>query len=71
MKNSYIFLLFLTILMLSGCARVFSVGDSETYCNEHGCNYVDVGVCANPVDILKNKNDLEALDNKSLVRKAK
>lgn len=72
MKNKYIFLLVLiSIIFFSGCAKVFSVGKEKTYCKEHGCSYVDVGICANPVDILQNKDNLEYLNNKSLVRKGK
>jgi len=73
MKNSYIFLsiLSISIMLFSGCSRVFSVGKENTYCREHGCSYVDVGICANPVDILQNKDNLEDLNNKSLIRKGK
>jgi len=71
LKNSYIFLFTLISIFLGGCSSVFSVGENTTYCREHGCSYVDVGICANPVDILKNKDDLDALNNKSLVRRAK
>jgi len=72
MQNRYTFLIMLgSILMLSGCSSLFSVGEEYSYCREHGCSYVDVGVCANPVDILNNKDNLENLNNKSLVRTAK
>lgn len=52
----------LVALSLNGCiSRFFSVGEENTYCDEHGCNYTDVGVCGSPFDILENKDDLSGL----------
>ena len=54
-------LIFLSVL-LSGCvSRLFSVGEELSYCQEYGCDYTDVGVCANPLEILENKDDLSEI----------
>jgi len=52
------------ILSISGCSKWFSIGTDLTYCEEHGCNYQDVGLCENPLEILKNKDDLSLLREK-------
>lgn len=49
------------ILNFNACSSWFSIGDQLTYCQIHGCNYVDVGVCATPIEILHNKDDLSEL----------
>ena len=69
MRNSYLFIV--VLIFLSGCSSLFSIGEENTYCREHGCNYADVGICANPVDVLNNKDDLSSLNNKSLVEESK
>ena len=57
--------LFISIVM-SGCvSRFFSVGQEESYCSEMGCSYEDVGVCGNPMEILKNKRDLSAIKQRN------
>ncbi len=58
--NTIIFSILL--VSLSGCvSRAFSVGEERSYCQEHGCDYTDVGVCANPIEILENKDDLSLI----------
>ena len=58
MKNKMIiFILALTtLLFFSGC---FSIGANETYCQEHGCDFHDAGVCGNSYDIYKNWKEAE------------
>lgn len=52
---SIISIIFVTLLF-SGCgARFFNIGHNKGYCEEHGCDYSDAGVCGNPYDILQNK----------------
>lgn len=41
----------------SGCAELFAVGHTQTYCEEHCGNYADAGVCATPYDIYQNRHD--------------
>lgn len=56
--------LLLTIpILFNGCfvSKFFSVGSEESYCKEFGCDFSDVGVCASPVDILINKDDLSEI----------
>ena len=66
MRNFLVSLiLIVTILMMSGCSKWFSIGEELTYCEEHGCDYSDVGLCENPIDILKHKNELNILRNKA------
>lgn len=65
-----IFLLLIT-LMMSGCvSQAFSVGDEKSYCEEHGCDYRDVGLCANPLDILENKDNLDELKKQEEAKNA-
>jgi hypothetical protein len=45
---------------LNGCASFFSVGETETYCEEHCASYKDAGVCATPYDIYKNRTEYAA-----------
>jgi len=61
--------LIMTIFIMSGCSKYFSIGEEQTYCEEYGCDYTDVGLCANPLEILKHKNELETLRNRSARRK--
>lgn len=59
-------LLFLSLIIFSGCSAMghfFSVGEEKSFCKENGCDYTNVGVCAGPIDILENKNDLSVLKN--------
>lgn len=67
MKNKMIIATLLTIpLLFSGCvSRLFSVGDEQTYCKEHGCDYTDVGVCAKPREVLENKHDLSEIKQRN------
>ncbi len=67
MKNIYKLMLILSIaLLFNGCvSRFFSVGEEQSYCNENGCNYKDSGVCASPLEVLENKNDLSELKKRN------
>jgi len=59
MKYKMVLIAITVTLSLNGCvSRFFSVGEEKSYCQEMGCNYKDVGVCANPIKILENKDDL-------------
>jgi len=40
-------------LLLSGCARMVSLGYEHPYCEEHGKNYQDAGICGDPMLIYK------------------
>lgn len=59
--------IFLTTLLfvglaLSGCTASFwSIGEEKGYCEEHGCNYSDAGVCGNAFELYKNKNKVRKL----------
>jgi hypothetical protein len=33
-----------------------SLGYEHTYCEEHGCNYQDAGICGDPMLIYKYRN---------------
>ena len=50
-------------IILTGCSKVVSLGYEHPYCEEHGKNYQDAGVCGDPMLIYKyryyiNENDL-------------
>ena len=53
MRNRVIVFI-LTILSLAFFTGCFSVGANTTYCQEHGCDFHDAGVCGNSYDIYKN-----------------
>jgi len=59
----------ITCLALSGCSSMFSVGKEKSYCAEFGCDYTDVGVCANPIEILENKDDLSGIKKRNQIAK--
>ena len=67
MKSIYkIFVLLLIVLSFNGCvSRFFSVGEERSYCDENGCNYKDSGVCASPLEVLENKDDLSELKKRN------
>lgn len=55
-------LLLLIAITFSGCvSQAFSVGQEKSYCQENGCDYTDVGLCAGPIEILENKADLSGI----------
>ena len=41
--------------IFSGC--FFNLGESQGYCEEHGCNYADAGVCGDTFEIYKRRYD--------------
>ncbi len=55
-KIIYYGLILILPLLFSGC---FNIGANMTYCQEHGCNYKDAGVCGNSFDIYKNWREAE------------
>ena len=34
---------------------MISLGYEHSYCDEHGFDYTDAGVCGNPMDIYQNR----------------
>ena len=59
MKYKTMLIIFIVSLSFNGCvSRFFSVGEERSYCQEMGCDYRDLGVCANPIEILESKDDL-------------
>ena len=49
----------MAIVMASfgGCSAI-SIGENETYCEEHGCDYSDAGFCGSPIKIYKHRHEL-------------
>lgn len=59
-------------LVLSGCSKMasaVSLGYEHPYCETHGLNYQDAGVCGNPMTIYKYRYYINA--NSLAYRKAK
>jgi hypothetical protein len=55
-------------VFFTGCSAIngfFSVGEQVSYCKEFGCDYTNVGVCAGPIEILENKNDLSVIKKRN------
>jgi len=53
MKSGKYIAIALMAMLFSGCSYI-GIGYSETYCQEHGKDYSDAGVCGNSYDIYKN-----------------
>lgn len=68
-----IIILLLPIFFLTGCvSKFFSAGEEQSRCEEIGCDYTDVGVCANPIEILQKKDNLKEIEIRNeKARKAK
>ncbi len=41
-------------LTFNGC--VLNLGESQGYCEEHGCDYSDAGVCGDAFEIYKTRH---------------
>ena len=56
MKSSI--LIILVAIFINGCSvkDFFTLGESQTICEEENCDYKDAGVCMNPYDILEDKD---------------
>ena len=58
-------LLIITVfsIFLAGCsAKDFSLGYEKSYCEEHGCDYTDAGICGDPMEIYKYRKDININD---------
>lgn len=65
-----IFLLIIPLFFLTGCvSRFFSVGEELSRCEEIGCDYTDVGVCANPIEILQKKDNLREIEVRNEIKR--
>lgn len=48
-------------IFFTGCVEsMFSLGANKSYCEEHGCDYSDAGVCKDPYFVLLNKQNVKA-----------
>jgi hypothetical protein len=47
-------------MLFTGCTMM-TVGKEKTYCQEHGADYSDAGVCDDPWTIYQNRHALSAL----------
>jgi len=46
------------VMLVSGCSKFFTIGKNKGYCEEHGCDYSDAGLCADPYDVYQKRNQL-------------
>lgn len=46
------------LLTMSGCTKYFTVGENRGYCEEHGCDYSDAGLCGDPYEIYRQRHAL-------------
>ena len=53
MKLKLIIMIFSSVFIFTGCTKMVSLGYEHPYCEEHGKNYQDAGVCGNPMLIYK------------------
>lgn len=55
MKKLLVLTLFIPLLF-SGCiGKLINIGAEKGYCEEHGCDYSDAGVCGDAYLLFKNK----------------
>ena len=52
-------ILFVGIFLFTcGCSNIMSMGKNQTYCEEHGFDYSDAGLCGDPMQIYKNRHKI-------------
>lgn len=56
MNKIFLFTLILISSMFFGCSTYFAIGADKGYCEEHGCDYSDAGLCLDPYELNKHKN---------------
>jgi len=49
------------IIIIGGCSKIISIGYEKSYCEERGIDYTDAGVCSNPMQIYKNRNNINGV----------
>ena len=59
MDGKNIVVMILVSLVLSACS--VTVGEESTYCEEHGVDYSDAGVCDGPMAVYKARHRLRKL----------
>jgi len=47
------------LLLMNGCSKIISVGETKTYCQEHGADFSDDGVCLTPLEVFKNRYEID------------
>jgi len=62
------FIISFTSLFINGCSYV-GIGNSQTYCQENGCDYADAGVCGDTYMIYKNNKKVNKVAYKDFIRK--
>ncbi len=62
MRKIFIAIMFLSPLLFSGCiGKIINIGEEKGYCEEHGCDYSDAGVCGNVYELYRKKNKVSAV----------
>jgi hypothetical protein len=64
MIGKIILITVVSIFSLSSCSSMLGMGHEKTYCEEHGHDYSDAGVCGDPMQIYKNRKKLIKAINK-------
>ena len=59
MKFKLIMIIFSVSFLLSGCSKMVSLGYEHPYCEEHGKNYQDAGICGDPMLIYKYRHYID------------
>lgn len=42
----------------SGCSGLIGMGKDKTYCEEHGFDFSDAGLCGDPMEIYKHRKKI-------------
>jgi len=67
MKKSLIFMGIFIPLLFTGCiGKLINIGEEKGYCEEHGCDYSDAGVCGDAYELFKRKKKVSAVAYKNI-----
>lgn len=43
------------VIFTQGCSSMFNLGEPQGYCEEHGCDFSDAGVCGDVFELYKTR----------------
>lgn len=53
--------------LFTGCiGKLVNIGEEQGYCEEHGCDYSDAGVCGDVYQLFKQKKKVAAVAYKNI-----
>lgn len=61
MKTLMILTLFVPLFFTGCIGKLINIGAEKGYCEEHGCDYSDAGVCGDAYLLFKNKKKVASV----------